>query len=265
MKKYFQVFKIAFMTVFEYRGEIISSFLIYLLGILFSFFLWLKLISDYTTIGPYDLNSIMTYYLLSGILLGFFNKRITQHFERWVNEGKLAQLLVKPVNVSIFLFFREFGQRIGIFLLSTTLFTIPIITIPGIRSTINLTLPTLLWLFIFSLLSNLFLYIFYLVLGNLAFWLINLDGVRNVTVNLLNILKGLWFPLDLAPQAFQNILSLLPFQYAMFYPIKILTSERSQVENIKGLLVLSVSIILMFILSRVLWKKGLKRFDSVGM
>lgn len=207
----------------------------------------------------------MTYYLLTGIFLGFFNEKIIKHFERWVNEGQLSQLLVKPVNASLFLFFRRTGQRLAVTIISTIIFIIPVITIPAIRNTINFTLPTLLWLVIFSLLSNLFLYIFYWVLGNLAFWLINLDGVRNVTVNLINILKGLWFPLDLAPQAFQNILSLLPFQYVMFYPIKIITSERSQAENIKGLTVLSVSIILMLILSRFLWKKGLKRYDSVGM
>jgi ABC-2 type transport system permease protein len=83
-------------------------------------------------------------------------------------------------------------------------------------------------------------------------------------MNLLRILKGNWFPLDLAPMWFQNILSILPFQYSLFYPIKIITSYIPIENHIKGILVLVFSIILLMVIIRYLWFKGIKRYDSVG-
>lgn len=265
MKKYFQVFKVSLSNVFEYRTDIGSSFLMYLLGIGFSFFLWHALMKEHTNVGNYNLNSIMTYYLLTGIFIGFFNERTAKHFENWISEGSLAQVLIKPVKVATYLFSKELGQRMGIVLIGGLISILPILFFPSLRSVIDITLLKITIFAIFSILSNIFLFIFFWTIGVLSFWLISTRGIRNVTVNLFHILKGSWFPLDLAPQAFQNILSLLPFQYAMFYPIKILTSDIPMNDHLKGITVLVISIILFAIIANLLWRKGIKSFSSVGI
>jgi len=264
VKKYLLSAKTSVLNAFEYRSFVISSILMHLLGVGAIFFLWNKLIRDYTTVGNYNLTTIMTYYLLTGLFIGFFSDRTAKNYDNWIRSGGLSFFLVKPIKVILHLFFKELGSRIGVILMTTVAFALPIIAIPSIRNTLVITPSSIFWLICFSVLSNLFLYLFFWTIGSLSFWMVGTGGIRNIIGNLIRILRGSWFPLDLAPMWFQNILALLPFQYAMFYPIKILTDPPSHAENIKGLAVLGISILVFALLAKWIWDRGVKRFDSVG-
>jgi len=228
------------------------------------FFLWNKLIKDNVTIGSYNLNTIMTYYLLSGLFITNFNTRTTKHYERLIQNGDLNAILIKPSSTSLYLFFRELGVRLGINIFTFLIFFSFIVLIPSIRTNVEITPYTLAWTGSFFVLSNIFLYLFFWILGIFAFWVITTSGLRNIAMNLMNILKGQWFPLDLAPPLFQRVMGFLPFQYTMFYQIQILTGKSRPESNIQGITVLILSSIILSLFAAYLWKKGLRRYESVG-
>jgi ABC-2 type transport system permease protein len=236
----------------------------YLLGVGTMFFLWNKLIKDNITIGSYNLSSIMAYYLLSGLFISNFNARTTKHFEKLIQHGELNAILIKPLSTSLYLFFREIGVRFGVNIFTFLIFFSLVVIIPGIRTNIEITLYTMSWSLIFFILSNVFLYLFFWTLGTLAFWVITTSGLRNISMNLINILKGQWFPLDIAPAFFQRIMALLPFQYSMFYQIQILTGKSDPSTNVQGVAILILSILLLSILAALLWSRGLRKYESVG-
>lgn len=99
----------------------------------------------------------------------------------------------------------------------------------------------------------------------MAFWMISLDGIRNITKNLLRLLQGRWFPFDLAPVMIQNIMKFLPFQYILFFPIQILQGQVPNKELFLGIKVLSISILIILILAKCVWNRGLKKYESVGI
>jgi len=264
VKKYLQTLKQSFLNYFEYRGSILSSMLMGFLGLVFSYFIWRKIFLENETVGVYNLNSLITYYLLARIFAGFFNERVTRHYEKWIKEGDLSNILLKPVNPNIYLFSKELGSRIFVTCLTMIIFLIPVILIRDLRLNIILNLSKLLWLLAFIVLSNIFLFLFYWSLGCLAFWMTTTAGLRNVTLNLLRILRGSFFPLDLAPVMLQKIFSFLPFQYALFYPLKLLTENKTLPENLKGIYILLVFILTFYTLSLFLWRKGLKTYESIG-
>jgi ABC-2 type transport system permease protein len=265
VKKYVELLKISFLNIFEYRGEIVSDMIMSLLGIGATYFLWYKLIKDYTIIGDYNLSSIMAYFLLTGLFSGFFNLRIAKHLDKWVRDGSLASILMKPIKAFFYLFIKELGRMIGILIFVIVVFSTPFFFVPSLRSTIHLTLSNTLWIFVFSILSNIFNFVLAWTVGSLSFWIVSTGGIRNVLMNFIRIVRGSWFPLDLAPKAFGIFLSFLPFQYALYYPIKIILKGSVMSENLRGVYVLLFSITILGILSMVLWKKGLKKFNSVGM
>lgn len=264
MRKYFQVFKTSLLNVYIYRGNVLSSLLMNLLGIGALYFIWQKITKDYGSVGDYSINSIMSYYLLSGLFIGFFNARITRRYEEMIRLGLLGNTLIKPVNEILFIFFDRLGQKIGVIIFTIFTFGLPALAISSIRNTIICTPQSMFWLILYAVSSNVFLYIFYWFFGCFAFWILDTGGIRNVLNNLTKILKGHWFPLDLGPVAFQKVMSFLPFQYAMYYPIKIITTNTETNENIKGIIILTSYSILLLLLSLYLWKRGLRRYESVG-
>jgi len=265
MKKYFLVFKISYLNALEYRADIASNLLMHLIGLGVFYFIWSRILSGNVSIGSYNFDSMVTYYMLSGLFIAFFNSRTTKAMEYGIKDGGLANLLIKPINELMYIFFEELGKRLFVIILTTLIFSLPIIFIPNVRNTVDFSLNTIVWVLIFSALSNIFLYIFYWSLGCLSFWFISTAGVRNIIENLQSILKGTWFPIDIAPIFIQNIFSILPFQYTRYFLIKIFLNDTSQNLYIKGILVLMIYTLFFTCFGLLLWKKGLKKFESVGI
>jgi len=265
LKKYFILFKILFQVALEHRANIISNLLMHLLGLGVFYFVWSKILAGGASIESYDFNSIVSYYMTSGLFIAFFNTRTTKSMEKMIKDGKLSNLLVKPINEFLYVFFQELGKRIVVIILTTIIFLPPLILIPNIRNTINFSLGAIFWTTLFSILSNLFLFTFFFSIGCLAFWFKSTSGFRNITGNLLSILKGAWFPIDIAPTFLQNIFSILPFQYTRYFLIKIIISDIPKSLYIKGLGVIIIYTLLFTSISLVLWKKGLKKYESVGI
>ncbi len=264
MKKYLQVFKISFFLMLEHRGKIIAEMLVMIASAGSLFFLWNQLTNDFNQIGNYNVYSIITYYLLFGIFGDFLNKDITSQFETYVKEGELVTLLQKPLSISQYLFWGKLGIHASASLISFVVSIIPLLLIENLRNLLVITPFTILWAITFRIFSHLFLFCLYWVLGCLAFWLTNLHGVRNVTSNLFRILEGQWFPFDLAPIWFQKAMSILPFQYAVYFPIQIVLGKTTVAQHIQGIIVLTVSTIFIAVIGYTMWKRGLKSFDAVG-
>lgn len=265
MRKYWISLKNSFQSRLEYRGKLLSDAFVLLWGFAITFFLWRKLTSDYTNVGRYDFYGIVAYYLLGGIFRVFSTTETSKLFEIWVREGRLSDLLLKPFSPVTALFFNQVGSLFAALLLNLAIFVPPLFLIAGLRSSIFITLIKLLWVMIFIILYYIFGLFFYFLVGTLSFWTVSLSGIRNSVNQFLNIVKGHWIPLDLAPMAVQKILSFLPFQYAFFYPIKILTSNELAVsDHLRGVVVLIVSIVATVLIDRFLWFKGLRRYSAVG-
>jgi len=253
------------MTSLEYRGSVTSNMIVQLLGIGASYFLWDKIVRDYNQIGQYTLSRIMVYYLLTGIFVIFIGKQVINRFEEWVRGGELSTILVKPAKPYLMLLGEELGFRLGALIIGGFIPLIPIAIFPSLRAELFITPLSLLWFSCYMLFANIFLFIFYWMLGTLSFWFISMNGVDNVTFNLLRLLKGNWFPLDLAPQFVQNFLSFLPFGYTMYYPIKILLEETTSIDNLKGIGILILYSLIFLIIGSLLWKKGIKKYESIGI
>ncbi len=265
MKKYFLVLKTSFLNSLEYRADITSNLLMHLLGLAVLYFIWSRIFSNNVSVGSYDLDSMVTYYMLSGLFIAFFNTRTTKAMEKGIKDGGLANLLIKPINEFLYILFEELGKRLVVIILTTLIFSLPIILIPNVRNTTYFSFHSIIWVCIFSILSNAFLYIFYWSLGCLAFWLKSTSGISNIVNNLQSILKGSWFPIDIAPIFIQNIFSILPFQYTRYFLIKILLNDIPKNLYLKGFLVLTIYTLLFTCFGLILWKRGLKEFDSVGL
>lgn len=82
---------------------------------------------------------------------------------------------------------------------------------------------------------------------------------------LTDFLSGGLFPLSLLPAGFYNLVHILPFNYTIFFPVNMLTSNMSTNSILMGLLAQAMWILVLGMLAQAVLKKGRKRYEATGI
>jgi len=265
MKKYFYIFQTTIQTYLEYRAEIATKLLLALVGLGMTLFLWQTVMDENGAVGGYDFPKIVAYYLLITIFSSIQGKSVAKHLEKFVREGTLSALLLSPHSVFLNLLSREVAQILFQFAIAIVIFSSPFLLFQNIREKLITSPFTVGWMVVYIIFIISFNFVFNFFLGCWSFWVVRSSGIRNVIMQTIGILRGSWFPLDLAPVVFQKIVSFLPFYYVAFHPVKILTSVTTSQENFRGIIILMVYTMVFGMGAAVLWKKGLKIYSAVGI
>jgi ABC-2 type transport system permease protein len=104
----------------------------------------------------------------------------------------------------------------------------------------------------------------YLV-GLIAFWTDEAEGLYNSVENLKRLFSGGYFPLSLLPAIFLNISFLLPFAYSFYIPTQVYLKKISIDQGVKGLGVQLAWIVVLSLVIRFVWNKGIKKYEAVGI
>lgn len=76
---------------------------------------------------------------------------------------------------------------------------------------------------------------------------------------------GGYFPLSLLPSGFVTVSFFLPFAYSIFVPAQLYLSKISPWIGLQGLGVQLVWILILALIIKLVWFKGLKRYEGVGI
>lgn len=85
-----------------------------------------------------------------------------------------------------------------------------------------------------------------------------------LTAIFIEFLSGALFPLDVLPQQLLTVLSYTPFPYLIFFPIEVYLGKVPYPMIIKGILVSFVWGLMLYVLMKRVWGKGLKLYQSHG-
>jgi ABC-2 type transport system permease protein len=72
------------------------------------------------------------------------------------------------------------------------------------------------------------------------------------------------FPLDLLPPFWADLLKTLPFQYLAYFPAQIFLGKISEEEMLYGLLLEVAWVAAFFVMTRWLYRLGLRRYSAFG-
>jgi ABC-2 type transport system permease protein len=98
----------------------------------------------------------------------------------------------------------------------------------------------------------------------LAFWILDVTAFYMIKNIVIQFITGALVPLSLFPNAFVSVFKYTPFYYTLYYPVSIyLTNDLSEVKL--GLAVLVISIITVFILIRLIYRRAYNYYEGVGM
>jgi ABC-2 type transport system permease protein len=251
-----------FMSVYyaymvEYRAELIlwvlaGSLPLILMGV------WIQASQG----GRFGLSSVefARYFLAVFVIRQFTVVWVVWEFEREIIEGKLSPRLLQPIDPVWHHVASHLAERLArmpfaallvglFFLLYPQAFWIP-------------SLPNLLLFLISVGLSFTLRFLTQYTFAILAFWTERASAIEQFYFLFYLFLSGMIAPLELFPEAVRNVVLWTPFPYMIYFPASLLLGLPVNIGQ--GFLAILLWGIGFYILSRWLWRQGLKRYSGMG-
>jgi ABC-2 type transport system permease protein len=198
----------------------------------------------------------------------FFNALVRNYLTnivaRDIRDGSLSMSLVRPIHYFRFVIAREVG-RISMATTFSALTTALVIVFFSSRFLWNTDMVYLFLILGMLVLAFCMEILLSFLVGLFAFWVDEVDGIYSSVNRLRNFFSGGYFPLNLLPTLFVQVSFCLPFAYSFFVPAQLYLKKMSLFQGAQGLVVQIVWIVLLYGIVQFVWKRGLKRYEGVGI
>lgn len=254
MRKFYTLTKVFYAYMLEYRAEIV----IWMLAGILPFILmgvWMKVAQS----GGMEPVEFARYFLAVFITHELVVVWVIWEFESHVVNGMLSPYLLQPLDP----FWRYVALHV-----SERLARFPFMVILVLL--FFMLYPKAFWIPDASRLS---LYIFVVILvfllrfliqytlSFLAFWVERVSQFENLMFAIYMFLSGYFAPISMFPDTIRNFAKFTPFPYMIHLPVSIITGKDF---NPLDLVILTLWLILFWVLNRILWRIGLKRYSAMG-
>ena len=250
------------MMTLEYRG----AFLIYMIntvvGPVITLLVWLT-VSEQGVALPYDRGQFVTYFLLLSLVSMLTGVWLAGYLAETIRLGRLSAWLVRPAPYIA----HQLGNNIGEKIVKLPLL-LPLILLVGLIFRADLRLPGDPWLWLLFALSlplaAAVAFLLDMVIGSLAFWMEDVEGLLNLKVLVSGVLAGRIVPLALFPPALAGLVEVQPFRYTLSFPLEVLTGSLSGDGLARGFAWQAGYCLGFWAAYRLLWHFGLRAYAASG-
>lgn len=265
MKKYWLFFSNEFQRLLAYRVDIASYSFGHIFEIVAQVIIWTVIFQNISLVKGYTYQEMLTYVVVGWfILFATSNYGFEEKIAREIQEGRLSNIIVKPINYIKYIMSISIGRIIFAFFVVTCIEVILIFLLRD-KIIINIQWEVISLLIIMMVVAFFIRLFFSILVGFLAFWLTEVDGTYYSLNIFSKFLSGAYFPLGLLPMSIFNAVIWFPFAYTFFIPIQLYLGKINIYEGIKGLIIQFIWFFLLYGIIKIVWKRGLKKYESVGI
>jgi ABC-2 type transport system permease protein len=254
--------RIGFSEAVAYRAEMFVWFLATTMPLIM-LALWDAVARD-EPLGRFGQAQFGAYFLAT-----FIVRQLTGSWASWqmnmeVREGTLAIRLLRPVH-PLWAYAMENVAAMPMRIVVSVPVAAALLFSVGAR---ELTHSPLMWcLFSLALLGGwLITLMANFAIGALAFFLESSVKVMDIYIAGFFVFSGYLIPIELFPPAVRAIADLLPFRYQIGLPVELVTSAYD--ANVWGAFEMIarqwLMVLVMFLLTSLVWRRGLRRFAAYG-
>jgi ABC-2 type transport system permease protein len=262
MGKYWTAFKTNWQYNFEYRGEFFAHLLRSLATLTVLIFVFKAVFSQTDNFSGYTFSSMFTYLVMVRVLHFVSRGNTARLISQDIKEGNLSSFLLKPFSYLKYQFISFLANRLFEMTLTFSLIIFFLFFFSDWFS-----IPSLsyfLGFLIFLVISLILNFLINLAIAFSTFWLTDIRLFSTLVGLTFGFLAGELIPLDVLPEPLKKISLMLPFQYTMYFPIKIYKSSLTLGQFFVGLFWALVWTSILFILSKNLWRKGVRKYEAIG-
>jgi ABC-2 type transport system permease protein len=247
----------------QYRANLVMYLLYWLVSPIVYLAVWTTIANSQGSVNGFTANDFTTYYLTL-LIVDQLTSEISLHLlASKIQDGTLAGELLRPVHPILTntlmnnLAFKAlvFMAFVPVWLVLYLIFQ-PDYSMVTAQS-ILMSLPVIVLGFSINFLMG-------ATITCLAFWTTRIYSLSEFFFGVSLLFSGQFVPLDLMPPTIQSIASFLPYQFMIYLPVQIILG-RVPPEQLLPKLGLGLAwLLVFFILFRLVWRAGLKRFSAVG-
>ncbi|MBB3108126.1 ABC-2 type transport system permease protein [Paenibacillus phyllosphaerae] len=263
--KYVRTFILGLQNALTYRANFMLSLASCVFPILIQFFLWRSVFNstDQEIVYGYTFSQMIAYVILSALAGKLVATGFEYEISNDIKTGQLSKFSVQPISYFLFRGCVFIGEKVVQLIILFLVFVAVIVAL-HVYLDFSIQIGQVLLFIGFIPLSLLLNFMIYYCLAALGFWFIEVWGIYHTFSLVAMVVGGGVFPLDVFGDSIQRVVLLLPFQYTIFHPISIVTGKIDLQAGLSGVWVVLGWIAVLFLLSKWAWRKGMKRFESVG-
>lgn len=264
MKLYIEIIKNVFKSGLTYRFNYFTGLIGKILYIYAQYFIWKALLMDKivdTSFGTIDFPNMVTYIIISSIISTITSNNVIMDVNNSIDNGKIALDFIKPINFQLYMFCNTIGKN-----LYEVLFNLIPVTIVSII-VFDIQFPEIIYfiLFLIAIIGGFLInYFLSFCLGLLGFWFTQVWILGRVLNDLIKLFAGVYIPLWFFPVILESILDYLPFKFIYFVPISIFLGKYNLLECLLMFLMQLIWIIILYFLSKIIWKKAIYKLVVQG-
>ena len=268
LRKYLKILRISLVERLAYRADFFLTTFFRFLPLITTFLLWEAI---YTGSGKNDIagftrNNMIAYLLLVQISRMFSSMPgLSTGIARDIRDGNLKKYLLQPIDMLWYLMSYRGAHKIAY--IATTALPYALLFLifhdvfdgfPG---------PETLVAYVVSLLLAFMIgFFFESCIGISGFWFLEITSLMYI-INVLNFfVSGQMFPLEFLSDFpyLTKTLELLPFQYLAYFPAMVFLGKIHGEQLVFGLLIELAWVVVLMLLSRCLYRLGLRHYSAYG-
>ncbi|MBQ4814207.1 ABC-2 family transporter protein [Pseudoalteromonas luteoviolacea] len=265
MNKYMWLLGMGLQKALTYRVNYLVTILAAAFPIILQWMLWQSIYTYTQADKLYGLSysDMLSYVVLAALMAQALRTGFEYDMAEDIKSGGLNRFIVQPLSY--------FGYRLSVFVGTNLGYFVTTLIVMAVA----LWVATTYWvlsidvthvaLFLLSAVGAFFLqFMLFYLLSLTAFWLHEVwalfESVRVISL----VLSGGVVPLSVFGASFEYYLSLLPFQYLIYFPLQTLMGVLSTEQVLSGLVLQLFWTLGLFLLSTVVWRRGSRSYLALG-
>lgn len=264
--KYLAIFRASLTERMTYRGDFLLGTILRFLPMVTTILLWRAIYagSGQASLAGFRYREMIAYLLLTHISRMFSSMPgLAGGVAREVREGTVKRYMIQPMDMIGYLLAYRVAHKITYIIMSF----IPYALLFGVCHSYFDGFPGPATLAGYALALAIAFgvgFFFEASVGMVGFWFLEVTSLLYIVMTLNFFISGHMLPLDLLPQPWSGLLKILPFQYMAYFPAVVFLGKVKGAELAWGLAGGAAWSVFFIVLSRVLYRRGLRRYSAFG-
>lgn len=264
MRLYLVLGRMALADAIQYRVESFIYLLYEIIPPVTMAFMWLSAYEGQQTVAGFSLSEMLMYTMGVMLLRGTVTVHVEWALDHEIRQGLLSTQLTRPFNYWAYLFVDSLAWRSVRLTLVTPILLVGLVLLAPWIGAVKLDWQRVPLLLVSVALGYLVCFFLKLCVGFIGFWTNDIVGVTTLYEVIAGVLGGILFPIALLPGWAQTVALCLPIQAVYAVPLAILLGKGEGTDPLYGIGLQLVWIAVLWGLAMVLWRAGLRQYESVG-
>lgn len=265
-RKYFKIFRVTLIERMTYRSDFFLATCLRFLPMLTTILLWGAIFkgSGEDRLAGFSKSEMIAYLLMVQISRMFSSMPgLAGGIAREIRDGSLKKYLLQPLDMVHYLLVYRIAHKITY--ITTTFLPHVLLFYLCLDFFDRFPDPLTFLAYLISLiLAFLVGFYFEVCVGMIGFWFLEVTSLLYIVMTVNFFLSGHMFPIDLLPPFWVAVLKALPFQYLAYFPAVVFLGKAQGMELVMGLLGGAAWALVFILLSRWLYRGGLRRYSAFG-